>query len=119
MSREKRGRWNRRPRPGERERNLERQRGTAPEEETNCFCSFEFGAKKKGPRECPPHEINVGDAKEQRQGKCGRVERGKQPLKRWETDRGEEMENKGETIDADREMETGRLTDVREYLDAK
>lgn len=78
-----------------------------------------LGRKKKGPRECPPHEINVGDAKEQRQGKCGRVERGKQPLKRWETDRGEEMENKGETIDADREMETGRLTDVREYLDAK
>lgn len=38
----------------------------------------------------------------------GNVERDKQAQKRWETERGKKMENRGEIIDADREIKMGQ-----------
>lgn len=40
------------------------------------------------------------------------MERDKQALKRWETERGREMENKREIKDADREIKMGKLRGV-------
>ncbi len=44
----------------------------------------------------------------------GNVERDKQAQKRRETERGKKMENRGEIIDADREIKMGKVRGVRE-----